>query len=170
MLSEGGKPAVAQRLRWEHGRQVLKRQMIGPLLSSPRISWPEKIAATIELTMPTISFLSCSYFLLTLLTLVALSDFDAQRSRPLFFYSIGFCYVVTTLGLLLHGASPFLLGLIPLKYLSSFLYVPYYVFWKAMIWFQGRPTTWARTKRENPPPPRLAACNQTDNAKHRANC
>jgi len=170
MLSGGGKPAVAQRLRWEHGRRVLKRQMIGPLLSSPRLSWPEKIAATIELTMPTISFLFCSYLLLTLLTLIALPDLHAQRNRPFFYYSIGFCYVITTLGLLLHAASPFFLGLLPLKYVTSVLYIPYYVVWKASVWFQGRPTTWTRTKREIPPPPRMAACNQADKARNGASC
>jgi len=170
MLSRGGKPAAAQRLRWEHGRRMLKRRMIGPLLSSPSLSWPEKIAAAIELTMPTFSFLFCSCLFLTLTTWITRPDLHAQRDRLFYYYSIAFCFAINTLGLLLHAASPFFLGLIPLKYLSSFLYVPYYVVWKALIWFQGRPTTWSRTKREIPPPPRLAACNRTENAKHRANC
>ncbi len=149
MLSQGGKPAVSQRLRWEHGRRMLKRKMIRPLLSSPSLSWPEKIAATIELTMPTISFLSCTYLLLTLMALITLPNLHAQRNRPFFCYSIGFCYAITTLGLLLHLAGPFFLGLIPFSYVASFFYVPYYVFWKAVIWFQARPTTWVRTKRES---------------------
>ncbi len=152
----GGKTAIAQRLRWEHGRRALKRHMIAPLFSSPWLRWPEKIAAIIELTMPTISFLFCSYVLLTLVTLITLPELHAQRIRPIFHYSIGACYAIATLGLLLHAASPFFLGLIPLKYASSVLYVPYYVVWKTMIWFQGRPTTWSRTHRELSPS--WAAC------------
>ncbi len=170
MLSQGGKPAVAQRSRWEHGRQLLKRRMIRPLLNSPSLSWPEKIAATIELAMPTISFLSCSYLLLALLTLISLSDLDTQRYRPIFWYGIGLCYLITTLGLLVHAASPFFLGLIPLMYVLSLFYVPYYVAWKAAIWFQGRPTTWTRTKREITPPTHMSASNRTDRASHGANC
>ncbi len=156
MVTWGGKPAIAQRLRWEHGRRALKRHMIAPLFSSPWLRWPEKIAAIIELTMPTISFLFCSYVLLTLVTLITLPELHAQRIRPIFHYSIGACYAIATLGLLLHAASPFFLGLIPLKYASSVLYVPYYVVWKTMIWFQGRPTTWSRTHRELSPS--WAAC------------
>ncbi len=170
MLSQGGKPAIDQRLRWEHGRQTLKRRLIRPLLISPALSWPEKIAATIELLMPTISYLFCSYLLLTVLTLIALPDLRAQRNHPFFCYSIGFCYAISTLGLFLHAACPFLLGLMPLKYVTTLLCIPYYVVWKAAIWFRGRPATWSRTKRETSPPPRMAACNQGENARHGANC
>jgi cellulose synthase/poly-beta-1,6-N-acetylglucosamine synthase-like glycosyltransferase len=170
MLGDGGEPAIAQRLRWEYGRRVLKRQMIGPLLSSPRLTWPEKFAAMIELAMPTMSFLFCWYLLLTFILVITARDLHSSSNRLLFYYSIGFCYAVSTLGLLLHAASPFLLGLMPVKFASSLLYVPYYVVWKASIWFRGRPTTWSRTEREIPPPPRVAARNQTGNAKHGANC
>jgi len=169
MLSQGGKPASAQRLRWEHGRRMLKRQMLGPLLYSPRLSWLEKLAGAIELTMPTISFLFCSYLLLTLITLITLPEFHQLRNQPYFWWAIGFCSAFSTLGLSVHAASPFILGLIPLKYASSLLFVPYYIVWKATIWFQGRPTTWTRTKRENPPAPRTGARNQASQATHSAN-
>jgi len=169
MLSRGGKPAAAQRLRWEHGRRLLKRQMFGPLLTSPRLPWREKIAGAIELTMPTISFLFCAYLLLTLSTVITLLDTNAQRNHPFLCYLIGFCYLFTSLGLLLHAASPFLLGLIPARYLMSLLYLPYYVVWKTLIWFHGKPTNWARTKREVPPGPRLAARNPAENVPQSAN-
>jgi cellulose synthase/poly-beta-1,6-N-acetylglucosamine synthase-like glycosyltransferase len=164
MLSQGGKPAIAQRLRWEHGRRELKRQMILPLLSSPRLSWPEKLAATIELTMPTLSFLFCSYLLLTLILVTKFPESHASSNSPLFYYTSGSCYVINTLGLFIHAASPFFLGLIPLKYATSFLYLPIYVTWKASIWFQGRPPNWTRTQRETSPPPRVATGNQTGSA------
>jgi cellulose synthase/poly-beta-1,6-N-acetylglucosamine synthase-like glycosyltransferase len=150
MLSHGGKAAVVQRLRWEHGRRALKWKMLGPLLSSPRLPWPEKLAAAIELTMPTNSFLFCSYLILTLLTLVTLPELHIQRNRPFFEYSIGFCYTITTLSWLLYAASPFLLALIPLDYVSSLLYIPYYAVWKAAIRSHATPTTWSPTYRELP--------------------
>ncbi len=151
MLSRGGIPAIAQRLRWEHGRRALKRSMIGPLLNSPQLSWPTKIAAAIELTRPTLSFLLCYFVVLTLLTLVTLPQLHAERAHPYLEYSIGFCYASSSLGLLLHLASPFLLGFVPLRYVASFLYAPYYITWKAVIRFHAGPTTWLRTHREFTP-------------------
>jgi cellulose synthase/poly-beta-1,6-N-acetylglucosamine synthase-like glycosyltransferase len=148
MPSAGGKAAIDQRLRWEHGRRAVRRHLIRPLLRSPWLRWPEKIAAVVELTMPTISFLLCAYLLLTLATLVTWLEPHSERIWPVFGYSIRIGYATVTLGLLLHAASPFLLGLIPLKYASSVIYVPYYVAWKATIWFQRKPTAWVRAHRE----------------------
>jgi len=51
----------------------------------------------------------------------------------------------------------------------SLLYLPYYVVWKTLIWFHGKPTNWARTKREVPPGPRLAARNPAENVPQSAN-
>jgi cellulose synthase/poly-beta-1,6-N-acetylglucosamine synthase-like glycosyltransferase len=151
MLAHGGEPAVAQRSRWEHGRRALRSKMLGPLLKSPGLGWPEKILAAVELTMPTISTLLCSYLMLTILAVISLLWHDGQSNLTLFQYMIGFCLAVTTSGIFLHAAAPFLLGLIPLGYVSSFLYIPYYVVWKAILRFQRKPTTWTRTPREFAP-------------------
>lgn len=150
MLSRGGKPAIAQRLRWERGRQALKWTSIGPLWRTKALRWPEKLAASLDLTMPTISFLSCSYLALTLATLVLLPDLYPQTSglTSLCGYAIGLSWAIATLGLLVYVASPFLLGLVPIGHVATLLYIPYYVVWKALIWFHSRPTTWLPTIRE----------------------
>jgi cellulose synthase/poly-beta-1,6-N-acetylglucosamine synthase-like glycosyltransferase len=168
MLVHGGEPAVVQRSRWEHGRRALTREMLGPLLKSPRLGWKEKIVAAVELTMPTISTLLCSYLVLTTLAVISLFWHDARSNPTLFQYSIGFCLAVTTAGMFLHAATPFLLGLIPLGYVSSFLYIPYYVVWKAIFRFRRKPTTWTRTPREFASG--LATSVRTDDVKTGANC
>jgi cellulose synthase/poly-beta-1,6-N-acetylglucosamine synthase-like glycosyltransferase len=148
MLSRGGPSAISQRLRWEHGRRTLRRSMIGPLLRSPRLRWTEKLAAVIDLIMPTTSLLLCCYIALTLLTFAVLPRLHVYDRRPLLEYLIGCCYAISTTGLLLHAASPFFLRLIPLRYVTSFAYLPYYVLWKGLVRLRSKPAGWMRTTRE----------------------
>jgi len=63
MLAGGGTAAIDQRRRWEFGRGEIRRQVLGPLLRSTRLKPLDKIAAVIELCMPTMVGLASLCFL-----------------------------------------------------------------------------------------------------------
>jgi cellulose synthase/poly-beta-1,6-N-acetylglucosamine synthase-like glycosyltransferase len=146
MLPRGG-AAADQRRRWEGGRRLLRRLMLGPLLRTPHLGPVEKIAALIELTMPTAGSLGVAYLFLSLLV-AARSPGMLDRCGPTFLTLMGLGHATATLALALHLVSPFLLSFLPWRFGLSLLYFPYYVCWRALVASRPAPPTWVRTVRE----------------------
>jgi cellulose synthase/poly-beta-1,6-N-acetylglucosamine synthase-like glycosyltransferase len=155
MLSQGGSASVCQRQRWESGRSELRRKMLGPLLRSTHLGWIEKTASVIELTIPTTTALICAYLILSLLAYLRIGDVLHRRDYALAFV-IGSCQSIATLALLMQMVSPFLLSLLPWRFILGLIYLPYYVIWKVGVALKSAPSRWVRTPREPGQMPRVA--------------
>ena len=147
MLSQGGSASVSQRQRWESGRHALKRKLLGPLLRSTHLGWIEKTASVIELTMPTTTSILGIYLILSLLAYFRLGEVLGRQDYVLFFV-IGLYCSVATLAFAIQAASPFLLSLIPWRFMLSLIYLPYYAIWKLVVALKAGPTMWVPTVRE----------------------
>jgi cellulose synthase/poly-beta-1,6-N-acetylglucosamine synthase-like glycosyltransferase len=145
MPTRRGSAASNQRRRWEFGRKVLKRKMLGPLLRTRKLSLLKKLASLLELTMPTTVFLINLFLGLALVNLLinslAGSELVLMRTLPYFTCFQAVC-------LLVYGISPFFLFPISWRVLSSAVYYPYYSWWKVLTWFRGSPRKWVRTERQ----------------------
>ena len=83
MLARGGHAAVDQRCRWEFGRNEVRRQVLVPLLRSHHLSPVRKLAAVIELCMPTLAGLTLLFLVTTLLSLKLFFDPSSDLHRDL---------------------------------------------------------------------------------------
>jgi cellulose synthase/poly-beta-1,6-N-acetylglucosamine synthase-like glycosyltransferase len=149
MLSQGGSAAASQRQRWEFGRRDIRRRVIGPLLRSSRLHGIEKFVCFLEVTMPATVTVLAAYLCLLIANLVTLFAVELPASSAIsviLMFSSG----LSTLALLLHTLSPFLVFRLPWDYLLIFLYLPFYAIWKLLVSLRGRPSRWIRTFRENP--------------------
>jgi cellulose synthase/poly-beta-1,6-N-acetylglucosamine synthase-like glycosyltransferase len=147
MLGSGGKDAANQRRRWEFGRNDIRKKYLGSLLRSTDLGWSDKVLSICELTIPSMASLAVIYIILASLDIVVWrmttsSGHSAMRA------CLGASAVVMTLGLCAYAISPFLAMRLPLRYLSSILFFPFYVGWKLIISLAGRPRQWVRTARE----------------------
>jgi cellulose synthase/poly-beta-1,6-N-acetylglucosamine synthase-like glycosyltransferase len=147
MLSRGGEALLNQRRRWESGRRELRRKMFWPLLHSCKLGPLEKIAALVELTMPTAATLCAAYLAFSLALALR---FPVMLSSGGYGYVIliGICHAIATLALLVQLVSPFLLSFLPWRFAWSLLYFPYYACWKLAVSLRPRPGVWVRTERE----------------------
>lgn len=148
MLAHGGHAAAEQRRRWEFGRSTLKRRMLGPLVRSKHLGWIEKMAAMIELTMPT------TVALVSLLALFVGSNifllYHRNASSETSWISVLLSFnAFSACGLILYGLGPFLLFSVPWRVLSSLIYFPFYALWKLLLVLHGPPRKWVRTTREH---------------------
>ena len=145
MPTDCGSAASNQRRRWEFGRKVMKRKMLGPLLRTRQLGLLKKLVSILELTMPTTVFLVNLFLGLALVNLLisslARSELVLMRTLPYFTYFQAIC-------LLVYGISPFFLFPISWRVLSSLVYFPYYTSWKVLTWFRGSPQKWVRTERQ----------------------
>lgn len=132
----------SQRARWEHGRKQLKtlftNQTLGydaPLLK--RVGW------LLDLWMPPLSAL----FILTVASAALLfASFSINASKEISLLLIVLCAI--NLGaFLLYVFSPFFLMNLPLRFLRSLIYAPYYALWRAVILLGKKPNQWIRTAR-----------------------
>jgi cellulose synthase/poly-beta-1,6-N-acetylglucosamine synthase-like glycosyltransferase len=145
MPTHCGSAASNQRRRWEFGRKVVKRQMLGPLLRTRQLGLLKKLASILELTMPTTVFLVNLFLGLAVVNLLisslARSELVLIRTLPYFTCFQALCLVV-------YGISPFFLFPISWRVLASLVYFPYYTSWKVLTWFRGSPQKWVRTERQ----------------------
>ena len=151
MLSRGGKASETQRNRWESGRRALRRRMIGPLLRSTQLGWLEKMAAFIELTMPSGTSMFWLYLLLASLACVR-GPYILERHEFGLLITIVISLVIATFSFVALLSSPFFLSFLPWRFGLSLAYAPYYAIWKTVVAFKGRPQTWVPTVRENTTP------------------
>ncbi len=147
MLGQGGRAAIQQRQRWEHGRHELRRRMLLPLLQSGRLSWIEKTTSVLELTMPPMMALLILYHLVLAANLLVLFCVPMAGLSRLFLAGSS---VLMSLALAIHAICPFLVFQLSWNYLLIFAYLPFYAFWKLLISFRRRPSQWVRTPREQP--------------------
>jgi cellulose synthase/poly-beta-1,6-N-acetylglucosamine synthase-like glycosyltransferase len=148
MLADGGIAAANQRTRWESGRRLLKGKLLPPLLWSRQSGLLDRIAAVIELTMPTLVVLvtwlaTCLLFCAGFLLLN-----PGLRQNSLFLSSL-FLSALEVGGLLLYGLMPFFLFSLRWNVLLSLVYFPAYAIWKLAMVFRDPPTHWIRTAREH---------------------
>lgn len=141
MVSSGGAAAVSQRQRWEVGRQVLRKTMTVPLLTSHHLGIGKKLAYLIDLYMPTLSRLA-SYLLLCLVVNVVAVRFYGM-SYYLFLASL-LQFVVLSF----YCASAFFVMALPWRYAAELMHAPSYTFWKLSLFFRKKPSQWVRTARE----------------------
>jgi cellulose synthase/poly-beta-1,6-N-acetylglucosamine synthase-like glycosyltransferase len=154
MLAGGGTAAIDQRRRWEFGRGEIRRQVLGPLLRSTRLKPLDKIAAVIELCMPTMVGLASLCFLSAILIIRLLLASSATGSG--LFWTLVSLSALALLSLSLYGLAPFFILPMRVNLLVGLIHFPPYALWKLSILFHRRPNRWIRTPREgNPamPPP-----------------
>jgi len=145
MPTHCGPAASDQRRRWEFGRKVVKRKMLGPLLRTRHLGLLKKVASILELTMPTTVFLSNFFLGLALVNLLIGS---LARSELVLIRTFSYFTCFQALCLVVYGISPFFLFPISWRVLSSLVYYPYYTSWKILTWFRGSPGKWVRTERQ----------------------
>ena len=63
----------------------------------------------------------------------------AATQEYFLFYSIAFCLTIASLALGVQAICPFLLGLLPWRFASSLIYLPYFAIWKTLVSLQGHP-------------------------------
>ena len=148
MLTKGGPAAATQRQRWEAGRRELKARMLGPILRSEKLGLLERIAAIVELQMPTL--MTLALFLLILTTTSVFLFFNAApglgTTLPRLLMVVN---AFSASALLVYGVSPFLLFPLPADLLMSLVHFPTYAIWKLSMAFQKPPSRWIRTARES---------------------
>jgi cellulose synthase/poly-beta-1,6-N-acetylglucosamine synthase-like glycosyltransferase len=147
MLSSGGTPLINQRRRWEFGRIAVRRRMIGPLFHSPHLSWSQKAIAIEELTSHPTSHMVIFYLLLSVCAGLLISDMILEKQFLLLTF-ICISHAIATLALFVHALSPFITSLIPWRFAASFVYFPYYIFWRLRVLAKGGPPDWIPTPRE----------------------
>ena len=138
---------MAQRRRWKVGRSELKTEPIGSLLSTPHLGFVAKVAAVIELMMPTLTTLSL-LVLASFLLAAAYMVTNPAWSRDLLFVLLLILNCVGWCGLVLYGMLPFFCFSLRLSVLASLIHLPSYAIWKLSMIFLGRPTSWIRTSRQ----------------------
>jgi cellulose synthase/poly-beta-1,6-N-acetylglucosamine synthase-like glycosyltransferase len=148
MLARGGLAAVNQRCRWEFGRNDVRRQVLVPLLRSHHLGSVRKLAAVIELCMPTLVALTLLFLVTTLLSLKLYFDPSSDSHRDLCRLLIGF-NSLALLALLLYGLAPFFLYSLRFNILIGLTHFPLYILWKASMLWQRRPGHWIRTTRQS---------------------
>jgi 1,2-diacylglycerol 3-beta-glucosyltransferase len=148
MLARGGLAAVDQRCRWEFGRNEVRRQVLVPLLRSRHISPVRKLAAVVELCMPTLVALTVLFLVTTALSLKLWFDPSSISHQELRRALFGF-NAFALFALLLYGLAPFFLYSLRFNILVGLTHFPLYMVWKASMLLHRRPGRWIRTTREN---------------------
>ncbi len=119
MLGSGGLAAANQRRRWEFGRVDVKRKYMGQVLLSQNLGWRDKLLATCELTLPSMSALAIIYVGVAGLDSVTWFATSGLVQPELLALRavVGTCTAVMTLGLGAYAISPFVAMRLPLKIL-----------------------------------------------------
>jgi glycosyltransferase involved in cell wall biosynthesis len=150
MLARGGPAAVDQRCRWEFGRNEVRRQVLVPLLRSRYISAIRKLAAVVELCMPTLVSLTLLFLVTSVLSLKLWIAPSTYPHRDLCRVLFGF-NTFALFALLLYGIAPFFLYSLRFNILVGLTHFPLYIVWKARLLLHRRPSRWIRTTRESHP-------------------
>lgn len=144
MVSRGGAGAISQRQRWEKGRAALRSSFRRAIGQSTHLSSIAKVVSWIELEFPPLSRLVAGLALATVVGAVSWFPGDDDRWR-----SVDGGFLITC-WLMLFGylMAPFWVVGLPFRYLTTLLYAPYYMAWKATLGVMKTPLAWVRTPRE----------------------
>ena len=144
MVSRGGVGAGSQRQRWESGRVALRAAFRPRLWASKHLSFFRKVACEIDLDFPPLSRLVMALALTTALATIVLVISRASSISCFVAGVVVFDWIV----LVVYGLSPILILNLPVRYLGSLAFVPYYLAWKMSLGLLKRPQQWVRTPRE----------------------
>jgi cellulose synthase/poly-beta-1,6-N-acetylglucosamine synthase-like glycosyltransferase len=148
MLVKSGTALAEQRRRWEYGRIAVRRRMLGPIIRTAQLNWPQKALAIEELTSHPTSHLALFYLFLLIAAFLVVPDLYL-KGQYIFMGAICLSHLIATFALVVHGLSPFIATLIPWRFAASFLYFPYYTLWKLLVLAKGVPQNWIPTERED---------------------
>ena len=121
--------------------------MLVPLLRSRHISPVRKLAAVVELCMPTLVGLTVLFLVTTTLSLTLWFDPSSFAYPYLRRVLFGF-NAVALFALLVYGLAPFFLYSLRFNILVGLTHFPLYMAWKASMILHRRPARWIRTARE----------------------
>ena len=144
MVSRGGAGAASQRRRWESGRQALRRGVRPRLWRSAALSIGRKLIYQVELNYPPLGRLGMTLVLATMLDLWGLWASEGQAA----WRAAGSIVLVEWAILIAYLASPLMIMGLPVRYLMSIAYAPYYIAWKLLVARGRTPGEWVRTPRE----------------------
>ncbi|MEI8026071.1 MAG: glycosyltransferase family 2 protein [Pseudomonadota bacterium] len=139
MPSQSG-PSVSQRARWEHGRAYLKKEYTKALLHAD-VSLLKRLCWLMDLWMPSLSNL-CGVVFLSFFVLIGM--YVTQGS----FGVVSVVAALSFLSILFYLGSPFFIMKLPMKYLASLWFAPYYAVWRLGVLLKKKPQEWIRTARE----------------------
>ncbi len=147
MVSRGGSGAASQRRRWEHGRKALRGNFRRGLWRSRHLSPMAKFAYGIELDFPPISRLAVGLGVASILG--ALGSWIGSPRPSSNTILIGLAAYWTTF--VSYALSPIFTIKLPIRYLFSLIYLPYFIVWKLFIGLSKKTEQWVRTPREAAP-------------------
>ena len=145
MVSRGGSGAASQRRRWETGRKALRGAFRRKLWASPHLSWVQKIAYQLDLDFPPLSRLLIG---LCVASAIAGLGVLLGGSSPIIWGGLT-AILFAFLGIFaIYTLSPVFIINLPIRYLMSLGYLPYYITWKIAVGLLKKPQSWVRTPRE----------------------
>ena len=136
MVSRGGAVAQSQRLRWEHGRALLRQEFGGKIWGCSHWSIPLRIGAYIDLYFPPLARLG-GWLVIGAFLSGFLKDWHA----------VGVIGAYACI-FLMYVLSPCMLMGLTCRQLRAVVYAPRYFLWKVFLAFSPKPRTWVRTARE----------------------
>ncbi len=148
MVSRGGSGAASQRRRWESGRKALRTTFRRELRASPYLSWVRKAAYQLDLDFPPLSRL-----LVGLGVASAIAGPAVLLEGSMSTFGVGLLAILAVFWVIFasYALSPIFAINLPIRYLLSLAYLPYYIIWKTAIGLLKKPQSWVRTPREATP-------------------
>lgn len=146
MLEEGGLAAANQRRRWEFGRKELKKRLFGEVIRNRRMGFMERLASAVELKTPPMMKLLGALAVLAVLNVAAALAFADPLTHPTAWVLLGACLLMTA-AVGFYAIAPFVVFGLPLSYVGTLAYIPFYAIWKMTIRVGEKPTQWVRTSR-----------------------
>ncbi|WP_165249919.1 glycosyltransferase family 2 protein [Paludisphaera soli] len=146
MLEHGGEAAASQRRRWEFGRRELKKRLFREVLRERRMGLIERLASAVELKTPPMMKLLALLLLLAMLNVAAFLALADPLARPAGWGLLGSSLLMAG-SVSLYALTPFIVFHVPLSYLPTLAYIPFYAAWKLTIRLGDKPTQWVRTAR-----------------------
>ena len=148
MVSRGGSGAASQRRRWEGGRKELRSTFRERLWQSTHLSFWQKFVYQVDLDFPPLSRLVTALVLATIFGAVGAWAGLPKASWGALLLTIVSCWAI----LAAYVMSPIFVISLPIRYLTSLAYLPYYIIWKVCVGLLKKPQQWIRTPREVPSP------------------
>lgn len=131
----------SQRARWEHGRSSLRSLYTSKVIGASQYPILKRLAWIIDLWMPPLSVLA-------LVIGVTSSVAIFLRGGENWFHFFRFLGLLNLIIIFAYLISPFLFLQLPMRYLRTLIFAPYYAVWRLIISFGRRPAAWVRTARK----------------------
>jgi len=143
MVARDPRALASQRLRWESGRSGLRPLVRPRIWSTPGVSPRTRILWTLDLESWPLARVGALAGIAALAAALVLRPAPSAAAAWL-----GWVVALEWCALALYLLSPFLLGTLPLRYLGTLAFAPFYLIWKGALFFARRPASWVRTGRE----------------------